>query len=277
MNDPTTGVSIFDRYLTAMDDQQLLRYSRQIMLPQIGYEGQQKLLGAHVLIVGAGGLGSPAAIYLASAGIGHITIADNDEVDLSNLQRQILHHSKDLGRPKVDSAKDTLAELNPDIQVTTLHARVSNEQLAGLVKQADLVIDASDNFATRFAINEACVTHQTSLVSGAAIRMEGQLSVFLPQRADSPCYRCLYKESEEPDQTCTDNGVVSPIVGVIGSLQALEAIKILLDLGEPLCGRLLIFDGLYHEWRSLKLTRDPACPVCGHQDKSEQGTRGSQS
>jgi adenylyltransferase/sulfurtransferase len=128
--------------------------------------------------------------------------------------------------------------------------------------------DASDNFATRFAINEACVTHQTSLVSGAAIRMEGQLSVFLPQRADSPCYRCLYKESEEPDQTCTDNGIVSPIVGVIGSLQALEAIKVLLDLGEPLCGRLLIFDGLYHEWRSLKLTRDPACPVCGHQDKS---------
>jgi adenylyltransferase/sulfurtransferase len=251
-----------------MDDQQLLRYSRQIMLPRIGYEGQQKLLEAHVLIVGAGGLGSPAAMYLASSGIGRITIADNDQVDLSNLQRQILHKNKDLGRPKVDSAKDTLAALNPDIQVTALHAHVSQEQLATLVKQADLVLDASDNFATRFAINEACVRNQIPLVSGAAIRMEGQLSVFLPQRADSPCYRCLYKESEEPDQTCTDNGILSPIVGVIGSLQALEAIKVLLDLGESLCGRLLIFDGLYHEWRSLKLTRDPACPVCGHQHKS---------
>jgi adenylyltransferase/sulfurtransferase len=251
-----------------MDDQQLLRYSRQIMLPQVGFEGQQRLLDAHVLIIGAGGLGSPAAIYLAGAGIGHITIADDDEVDLSNLQRQILHHNKDIGRPKVDSAQATLTELNPDVQVTPLHARVSGKQLAGLVKQADLVIDASDNFMTRFAINAACVANQTALVSGAAIRMEGQLSVFLPQRVDSPCYRCLYKEAEEPDQTCTDNGVLAPIVGVIGSLQALEAIKVLLDLGESLCGRLLIFDGLYHEWRSLKLTRDPACPVCGQRDKS---------
>ena len=251
-----------------MDDQQLLRYSRQIMLPQVGFEGQQRLLDAHVLIIGAGGLGSPVAIYLASAGIGHITIADDDEVDLSNLQRQILHQSKDIGRPKVDSAQDTLAELNPDIHITPVHTRVSDEQLEGLVRQADLVIDASDNFSTRFAINEACVANRTALVSGAAIRMEGQVSVYLPQRADSPCYRCLYKEAEEPDQTCTDNGVLAPIVGVIGSVQALEAIKVLLDLGEPLCGRLLIFDGLYHEWRSLKLNRDPACPVCGHRDTS---------
>lgn len=251
-----------------MDDQQLLRYSRQIMLPKIGYDGQQKLLDAHVLIIGAGGLGSPAAIYLASAGIGHITIADNDEVDLSNLQRQILHQNKDLGRPKVASAKETLTELNPDTQVTPLHARISDEQLAEQVRQTDLVIDASDNFATRFAINEACVSNRVPLVSGAAIRMEGQVSVFLPQRADSPCYRCLYKEGEEPDQTCTDNGVLSPIVGVIGSLQALEAIKVLLDLGETLCGRLLIFDGLFHEWRSVKLTRDPTCPVCGQRNES---------
>ena len=159
---------ILVRYLTGMDDEQLLRYSRQIMLPKVGYDGQQKLLDAHVLIVGAGGLGSPAAIYLASAGVGHITIADDDEVDLSNLQRQILHHSKDIGRPKVDSAKETLTELNPDIQITPLHARVSDEQLDELVKQADLVIDGCDNFATRFAINEACVRNQTSLVSGAA-------------------------------------------------------------------------------------------------------------
>ena len=247
-----------------MDDQQLLRYSRQIMLPQIDVEGQQKLLDSHVLIIGAGGLGSPVAMYLASAGIGHITIADNDEVDLSNLQRQILHRNSDIGRPKVDSAKDALAELNPDIQVTPLNILVDGETLDELVTQADLVVDASDNFATRFAINAACVETGTALVSGAAIRMEGQLSVFLPQRSDSPCYRCLYSEGDEPDQTCSENGVLAPIVGVIGSLQALEAIKVLLSIGEPLCGRLLVFDGLYHEWRSIKLNKDPNCPVCGH-------------
>ncbi len=265
MKDLTTGASTCSKHgdLTEMDDQQLLRYSRQIMLPQIGFEGQQRLLDARVLLVGAGGLGSAAALYLASAGVGHISIADDDEVDLSNLQRQILHRSKDLGRAKVDSAKETLAELNPDVQVTPLHTRIADEQLATLVQQTDLVIDGSDNFSTRFAINQACVASRTALVSGAAIRMEGQLSVFLPQRPDSPCYRCLYKEGEEPDQSCSDNGVVSPVVGVIGSLQALEAIKVLLNLGEPLCGRLLVFDGLYHEWRNLTLNKDPDCPVCG--------------
>ena len=246
-----------------MDDQQLLRYSRQIMLPQIDAEGQQKLLESHVLIIGAGGLGSPVAMYLASAGIGRITIADNDKVDLSNLQRQILHRNKDLGRPKVDSARDTLAELNPDVQVTPLNMLIDRNALDKLVTQADLVVDASDNFDTRFAINAACVASGTALVSGAAIRMEGQLSVFLPQREDSPCYRCLYSEGDEPDQTCSENGVLAPLVGVIGSLQALEAIKVLLDIGESLCGRLLVFDGLYHEWRSIKLSRDPHCPVCG--------------
>jgi len=247
-----------------MDDQQLLRYSRQIMLPQIDAEGQQKLLESHVLIIGAGGLGSPAAMYLASAGIGRITIADNDIVDLSNLQRQVLHRNKDLGRPKVDSARDTLAELNPDVQVTPLNILIDRTVLENLVTQADLVIDASDNFDTRFAINAACVASGTALVSGAAIRMEGQLSVFLPQRDDSPCYRCLYSEGDEPDQTCSENGVLAPLVGVIGSLQALEAIKVLLDIGESLCGRLLVFDGMYHEWRSIKLSKDPRCPVCGH-------------
>jgi adenylyltransferase/sulfurtransferase len=247
-----------------MDDQQLLRYSRQIMLPQIDAEGQQKLLESHVLIIGAGGLGSPVAMYLASTGIGRITIADNDKVDLSNLQRQILHCNKDLGRPKVDSARDTLAELNPDVQVTPLNILIDRTALDSLVKQADLVVDASDNFETRFAINAACVAAGTALVSGAAIRMEGQLSVFLPQREDSPCYRCLYSEGDEPDQTCTENGVVAPLVGVIGSLQALEAIKVLLDIGESLCGRLLVFDGLYHEWRTIKLSKDPRCPVCGY-------------
>ncbi|WP_455235254.1 thiazole biosynthesis adenylyltransferase ThiF [Thiogranum longum] len=245
-----------------MDDEQLLRYSRQILLPSIGTEGQQKLGDSCVLVIGAGGLGSPAAMYLASAGVGHIVIADDDEVDLSNLQRQILHGNDDIGRPKVESAKDTLLALNPDIRVTTVRARVDNEQLTRLVTQADLVIDASDNFETRFAINRACVSQQTPLVSGAAVRMEGQLTVFLPRRQDSPCYRCLYREGEEPDQTCTDNGVLAPIVGAIGSLQALEAIKVILELGESLCGRLLVFDGLYHEWRVVKLSKDPACPVC---------------
>ena len=246
-----------------MDDQQLLRYSRQILLPQIGVEGQQQLLDARVLIIGAGGLGSAAALYLASAGIGHITIADHDKVELSNLQRQILHRHQDIGRPKVDSARETLSSLNPDLQVTGLRARLDAEQLAALIEPVDLVVDGSDNFATRFAVNAACVQQHTPLVSGAAIRMEGQLAVFDSRRADSPCYRCLYREGEEPDQTCTDNGVLAPVVGVIGSLQALEAIKVLLNLGETLCGRLLLFDALYSEWRSLILRKDPACPVCG--------------
>jgi adenylyltransferase/sulfurtransferase len=246
-----------------MNDQQLLRYSRQILLPQIGVEGQQQLLDARVLIIGAGGLGSAAALYLASAGIGHITIADHDHVELSNLQRQILHRHQDIGRPKVDSARDTLTRLNPDLQVTGLQARLDGAQLAALIEPVDLVVDGSDNFATRFAVNAACVQQRTPLVSGAAIRMEGQLAVFDSRRADSPCYRCLYKEGAEPDQTCTDNGVLAPVVGVIGSLQALEAIKVLLNLGETLCGRLLLFDALYSDWRSLTLRKDPACPVCG--------------
>jgi molybdopterin/thiamine biosynthesis adenylyltransferase len=246
-----------------MNDDQLLRYSRQILLPQLNFEGQQKLLAAHVVVIGAGGLGSPVAMYLAAAGVGHLSIADHDSVDLSNLQRQILHDSGALGRPKVDSARDRLAALNPDVRVTTLNHRVDAASLQQLAQQADVVVDASDNFATRFAVNAACIANRTPLVSGAAVRMEGQLSVFDPRRDDSPCYRCLYREGEEPDATCTDNGVLAPIVGVIGSLQALETLKLLLDIGETLCGRLLVFDGLYHEWRSIKLGRDPHCPVCG--------------
>jgi adenylyltransferase/sulfurtransferase len=245
-----------------MDDGQLLRYSRQIMLPQIGVEGQQKLLDAEVLLIGAGGLGSPVAMYLASAGIGRMTIVDDDQVDLSNLQRQILHTSDDIGRPKVESAKQTLNALNPDTRVTAVRVRASLEQLDRLVDGADVVVDACDNFDTRFAVNRACVNHAKPLVSGAAIRMEGQLAVFVPGSPDSPCYRCLYREGEEPDQTCTDNGVLAPIVGVIGSLQALEVIKLVAGIGQSLCGRLVIFDALYHDWRTVKLNRDPACPVC---------------
>lgn len=245
-----------------MDDQQLLRYSRQILLPQIGVEGQQRLLDAHIALIGAGGLGSPVAMYLASAGVGRLTIADHDDVDLSNLQRQILHSSHDLGRPKVESAKERLATLNPDVDVLTLNTRIDAAQLQDLAQQADVIVDASDNFVTRFAVNAACVANRTPLVSGAAIRMEGQLSVFIPSRPDSPCYRCLYREGEEPDQTCTDNGVLAPVVGVIGSLQALEALKLLTGIGETLCGRLLVFDGLNQDWRSIGLSRDPDCPVC---------------
>lgn len=245
-----------------MDDAQLLRYSRQIMLPQFGYEGQQRLLDAHVAVIGAGGLGSPVAMYLAAAGVGRLTIADHDVVDLSNLQRQIIHDSRDIGRPKVESARDRLRALNPDVSVVPLQTRIQPQQLQQLVKQVNVVVDASDNFVTRFAVNAACVASGTPLVSGAAIRLEGQLSVFEPARADSPCYRCLYREGEEADQTCADNGVLAPVVGIIGSLQALETTKLLSGIGTTLCGRLLLFDGLYQEWRSVRLRKDPHCPVC---------------
>lgn len=245
-----------------MNDAQLLRYSRQIMLPQVDIDGQERLLAARALIIGAGGLGSPAAMYLAAAGVGHLAIADHDSVEPSNLQRQLLHHDKDIGRSKVASAEDTLTLINPDIQVSPIAKALQNEALDEEVRQADVVLDCSDNFATRFAVNRACVAHRTPLVSGAAIRMEGQITVFDSRLENSPCYHCLYKEGEETDQTCTGNGVLSPIVGIIGSLQALEAIKVILSTGETLAGRLVIFDGFTHEWRTLKLTQDPDCAVC---------------
>ena len=246
-----------------MDDQTLLHYSRQILLPEIDAAGQQRLLDARALVIGAGGLGSAAALYLASAGVGHLTIADDDVVELSNLQRQILHRYCDLGRAKVDSARDTLEALNPDVEIEGLRARLDDDKLRSLVGEVDVVVDGSDNFATRFAVNAACVHSHTPLVSGAAIRLEGQLAVFDTRHSDSPCYACLYRDGEETDQACSENGVLSPVVGVIGSLQALEAIKVLLGIGESLCGRLLLFDALYHEWRTVRLRRDPDCQVCG--------------
>ncbi len=245
-----------------MEDEDLLRYSRQIMLPAFGVEAQERLLQARVLIVGAGGLGSPAALYLAAAGVGHLVIADDDEVDLTNLQRQILHGQDDLGRPKVDSARDRLAQVNPDTRVTALQTRLEGPALAAQVAEANLVLDASDNFDTRFAVNAACVAERTPLVSGAAIRMEGQLAVFRPDLGQGPCYRCLYRDGEEAEQTCAENGILAPVVGVIGSLQALEAIKVLAGVGEAAGGRLLIFDGTTCEFRTLRLRPDPACPVC---------------
>ncbi len=244
-----------------MDDQQLLRYSRQIMLPEIGFEGQQKLLQSRVLIIGLGGLGSPVAMYLAAAGVGELVLVDFDRVDLSNLQRQIIHTSGSIGLPKVESARQTLTDINPECQIHCINQQLEGSALAEQVTKADLVIDASDNFATRFALNEASVATQTPLISGAAIRMEGQVSLFTGIPGD-PCYRCLYGDAIEVEQTCSENGVLAPVVGIIGSIQATEAIKVLTGAGTPLKGRLLILDALHMQWRSLKLSADPDCPVC---------------
>ncbi|MGZ5013348.1 MAG: HesA/MoeB/ThiF family protein [Methylobacter sp.] len=245
-----------------MNDNQLLRYSRQIMLPQIDIEGQQKLLAANVLIIGAGGLGSPASIYLAAAGVGNIVIYDNDVVDLSNLQRQIAHHTPDIGTDKVISTRQTLNKLNPDTEIRAVKQRLEGQQLELEVMQADVVLDCSDNFSTRFAINNACVKQQTPLVSGAAIRFEGQVAVFTPGKNDSPCYNCLYISDGEELQNCATNGVIAPITGIVGSIQALEAMKLIMNIGETLTGRLLLLDGLTMEWNTMKLRKNPNCPTC---------------
>lgn len=242
---------------------QLIRYSRQLMLPQIGPEGQRKLLAAHVLIIGAGGLGSPVAMYLAALGVGQLSIADGDTVEPSNLHRQLLHGAADIGRLKVESARDSLLRLNPELSLNLIPQRLADAALQAAVRAADVVVDGSDNFATRFAVNAACVALRKPLVSGAAIRLEGQISVFRPDLADGPCYRCLYRDSSEVAETCAANGVLPPVVGVIGSLQAIETVKVLLNFGESLEGRLLLFDALTMQWRSLRLRKDPACPVCG--------------
>ncbi len=246
-----------------MKDEALLRYSRQIMLPEMDVAGQQKLVDATVLIVGMGGLGCPAAMYLAAAGVGHLLIADDDRVEVTNLQRQLAHSQGDLGKSKVESASETLAGLNPDVQVTTIEERLSGESLDAWVKQVDLVLDACDNFSTRFAINRSCIKHGVPLVSAAAIRMEGQVAVFDSRMDSSPCYQCLYQEDDELDSSCATNGVMAPLVGIIGSIQAMEAIKLLSGIGEPLVGRLLLLDGTAMQWREMKLPRDPACAACG--------------
>ncbi|MGD8785402.1 MAG: molybdopterin-synthase adenylyltransferase MoeB [Thioalkalispiraceae bacterium] len=245
-----------------MNDEQLLRYSRQIMLPQVDAMGQQKLLDSSVLIVGMGGLGSPIAMYLAAAGVGHLIIADFDQVDLSNLQRQILHSTEDIGKDKVDSAYEALHKLNPEVVVTRFKQQLTTDNLNDLVPQVDLVIDGCDNFATRFAVNQACVQHHKPLVSGAAIRFEGQISVFPNDGQGFPCYQCLYKDEGEEEQTCSENGVLAPVVGMIGSMQAIEAIKVLLNIGEPLQGKLMVIDCQTMDIRTLKLKRDPACKTC---------------
>lgn len=247
-----------------MDDQQLLRYSRHILLPDIDVAGQETLLASKVLVVGLGGLGSPVALYLAAAGVGELHLADHDHVDISNLQRQVIHDAQSLAQNKALSAARRIAALNPDVRTRCLPLRLAGQGLVEAVAAVDLVVDASDNLATRFAVNQACVAAGRPLVSGAAIRLEGQLSVFDLRRPDSPCYRCLYQDADETELNCSESGVLGPVVGIIGSLQALEAVKCLTGTGRSLCGRLLLFDGRDSQFRELGLAKDPDCPVCGH-------------
>ena len=247
-----------------LDDLQLLRYSRHILLPEIGIEGQQKLMAAHALIVGAGGLGSPTALYLAASGIGRLTLCDDDTVDLTNLQRQIIHNSDSIGKLKVDSAREALARINPEVEVETIAERLAGDRLDQIVRDCDIVLDATDNFATRHAINRACVRYKKPLVSGAGVRFDGQVAVFDLRRADSPCYHCLFPEQGDLEEMrCAVMGVFAPLVGVVGSIQAGEALKVIMEIGEPLQGRLLLLDVLSMQIRTVRLTKDPACTVCG--------------
>jgi molybdopterin/thiamine biosynthesis adenylyltransferase len=247
-----------------MNDDQLLRYSRHILLPEIGVEGQSRILGAHALIVGAGGLGSPVALYLASAGVGTLTLADADTVDLTNLQRQIMHTTASVGRPKAVSGATAIARINPEVTVHALEQRLEGDALDAAVAGADIVLDCSDNFATRHAVNRACTRHRRPLVSGAAVRFDGQVSVFDLRRDDAPCYACLFPEDGETEEMrCAVMGVFAPLVGIVGATQAAEALKVLSGAGEPLVGRLLLLDALAMEWRSIRLRRDPGCRVCG--------------
>ncbi len=246
-----------------MNDQELLRYSKQIMLPQIDIEGQQKMNDSTILIIGMGGLGSPTALYLAAAGVGHIVIADFDQVELSNLQRQIIHNTSDIGDDKVNSAKAKLLELNPNIKVTVVNEIMHSDNLASLIKDVDIVLDGTDNFESRFEINKACVECHKPLISAAVIRFEGQISVFKGYEVDQPCYQCLYSEEGSGRESCVENGVLAPIAGLVGIIQALQAIKVLLGIGEQLCGELLLIDGLDLIFRKVKIAKDPECPICG--------------
>jgi adenylyltransferase/sulfurtransferase len=246
-----------------LSDEQLLRYSRHILLPEIGIEGQQKLLRARALVIGAGGLGSPISLYLAASGVGHLTLVDHDSVDLTNLQRQIVHQTDSIGLPKVESAKRTLARINPEVHVEAIASKVGG-RLDELVAAADVVLDGTDNFATRHAVNRACVRHRKPLVSGAGVRFDGQIAVFDMRRADSPCYHCLFPEEGDLEEVrCAVMGVFAPLVGIIGSMQAAEALKLIMGIGEPLQARLLLMDLLHMQLRTVKLAKDPHCKVCG--------------
>jgi molybdopterin/thiamine biosynthesis adenylyltransferase len=249
-----------------LDDEQLLRYSRHILLPELGIDGQESIARSHALIVGLGGLGSPVALFLASAGVGTLTLCDADHVDLTNLQRQIVHDMSTIGMPKVESAAKRLSAINPHVVIRTVAERVGPggpAGLAALVADASVVLDCTDNFATRHAINRACVAAGKPLVSGAALRFDGQLAVFDTRDADAPCYHCIFGEYEAVEETrCAVMGVLAPLVGVIGSMQAVEALKILARCGEPARGKLMVYDALGAEWTTLTVRRDPACSVC---------------
>jgi len=247
-----------------LDDTQLLRYSRHILLDEVGVEGQEALLASHALVIGAGGLGSPVALYLGSAGVGHITVVDHDMVDETNLQRQIAHNLARVGRPKAESVREAIAAVNPDVVVTPVLLRADDALLDTLVAQADVVLDCTDNFTTRHAINRACVTHHKPLVSGAAIRMDGQLSVFDARSTDSPCYACVFPEDSGVEEAlCATMGVFAPLVGIVGTMQAAEALKLLTGLGSRMTGQLLMLDGQDLAFSSIRLPRNPHCAVCG--------------
>ena len=246
-----------------MNDAQLLRYSRHIFLEDIGIEGQQKLLASHALIIGAGGLGSPVALYLGSAGVGHITVVDHDIVDATNLQRQIAHTLADVGQPKAQSVQQSITAINPDVEVSVITQRADDARLNEWVQKADVVLDCTDNFATRHAINRVCVQHRKPLVSGAAIRFDGQVTVYDPRDAQSPCYACVFPETDTLEEAqCATMGVFAPLVGIIGSMQAAEALKLRMGVGLTLTGRLLMLDGRHMAWSEIKMPRNPVCAVC---------------
>ena len=245
-----------------MNDEQRARYSRHILLPTMGEQGQQKLLDSSCLIIGAGGLGSPAAMYLAASGVGEISLVDFDRVELSNLQRQIVHRTSSVDQNKVDSAKQTLTELNPTVTIRTIPTALDGDEMFDEVLRADVVVDASDNFETRFALNKACVEAKTPLVSGAAVRMEGQVTVFEPAKLDSPCYRCIYPDDSFDGEPCSLVGVLAPLLGIIGSMQAAETLKVLSGVSPPMTGRMLLLDGGSMEWHDIRIKRSRKCPVC---------------
>lgn len=249
-----------------MNTEQLDRYSRHLSLPAVGEQGQQKLLSAHVLIVGLGGLGSPAALYLAAAGVGKLTFADFDTVEVSNLQRQIVHTTERVGELKTHSARKACLDINPDITIEVIDYALEQEELDALIPTCSAVLDCSDNFPTRFAVNACCVKHKVPLITGAAIRFDGQVMVVRPDKPDSPCYRCLYKDGDETAETCAQTGILGPVVGLVGCIQALETIKVLCDIGEDLSGRLLLFDGLGLEFNEIQLKQSSDCPVCFAQE-----------
>ncbi|KGM08146.1 Sulfur carrier protein adenylyltransferase ThiF [Methylophaga thiooxydans] len=252
-----------------MNDDQLLRYSRHILLPQLDINGQQTLIDSHVMIIGLGGLGAPVSMYLAASGIGKLTLVDDDEVELSNLQRQIVHGQQDIGREKVASAADKLCELNPDVSLQLINQRLDKAGLMAATADVDVLVDCSDNFATRFLLNEVSREQNLPLVSGAAIRFEAQITVYDPRQAESPCYRCLYEDKGELEQSCSESGVLAPMLAMVGGTQAVETIKLLTGVGESLAGRLLLLDALSMQWREIKMKQDPDCPVCSQNQEQQ--------